>query len=76
MAHNLGVHVIATVSTEEKASLARAAGADDVILYTQTDFEAETKRLIAEKLIAEKTAAAKASTCCTTPWARQRFKKG
>ncbi|MGB6776297.1 MAG: quinone oxidoreductase [Terriglobales bacterium] len=49
MAHNLGVHVIATVSTEEKASLARAAGADDVILYTQTDFEAETKRLIAEK---------------------------
>jgi NADPH2:quinone reductase len=45
MAHNLGVRVIATVSTEEKASLARAAGADNVILYTQTDFETETKRL-------------------------------
>jgi NADPH:quinone reductase len=35
MAHNLGARVIATVSTEEKAKLARAAGADDVILYTQ-----------------------------------------
>jgi len=45
VAHNLGARVIATVSTEEKAKLARAAGADDVILYTQTDFEAETKRL-------------------------------
>src|SRR5271165_3276424 len=49
MAHNIGAHVIATVSTEEKAKLARAAGADDVILYTQSDFEAETKRLMAEK---------------------------
>jgi NADPH:quinone reductase len=49
MAHNLGVRVIATVSTEEKARLARAAGADEVILYTQVDFEAETKRLIGEK---------------------------
>jgi NADPH2:quinone reductase len=49
MAHNLGVRVIATVSTEEKAKLARAAGADEVILYTQADFEAETKRLIDEK---------------------------
>jgi NADPH2:quinone reductase len=33
------------VSTEAKAELARAAGADEVILYTQTDFEAEVKRL-------------------------------
>jgi NADPH2:quinone reductase len=49
MAHNFGARVIATVSTEEKAALARAAGADDVILYTQADFEAETKRLIAGK---------------------------
>ncbi len=49
MAHNIGARVIATVSTEEKAKLARAAGADEVILYTQTDFEAETKRLLAEK---------------------------
>jgi NADPH2:quinone reductase len=45
MAHNIGVRVIATVSTEEKATLARAAGADEIILYTQSDFEAETKRL-------------------------------
>jgi len=49
MAHNLGARVIATVSTEEKATLARAAGADEVILYTQTDFEAETKRLTGGK---------------------------
>ena len=45
MAHNIGARVIATVSTDEKARLARAAGADEVILYTQSDFEAETKRL-------------------------------
>jgi NADPH2:quinone reductase len=45
MAHNLGARVIATVSTEEKATLSREAGADEVILYTQADFEAETKRL-------------------------------
>jgi len=49
MAHNLGVRVIATVSTEEKAKLARGAGADEVILYTQVDFEAETKRLTGGK---------------------------
>jgi len=47
MAHNLGVRVIGTVSTDEKAKLARQAGADEVILYTQTDFEAESKRLTA-----------------------------
>jgi len=46
MAHNLGARVIATVSTDEKAKLAREAGADDVILYTQQDFEAETKRIM------------------------------
>jgi NADPH2:quinone reductase len=49
MAHNIGVRVIATVSTEEKAKLARAAGADEVILYTQADFETETKRLTGGK---------------------------
>jgi NADPH:quinone reductase len=49
MAHNLGARVIGTVSTEDKAKLAREAGADDVILYTQTDFEAETKRLTGGK---------------------------
>jgi NADPH:quinone reductase len=45
MARNIGARVIATVSTDEKAKLAREAGADDVILYTQFDFEAETRRL-------------------------------
>ncbi len=45
MAKQIGARVIATVGTEEKAKLAREAGADDVILYTQQDFEAETKRL-------------------------------
>src|SRR5215831_10782408 len=45
MAHNLGARVIGTVSTDEKADLARKAGADEVILYTRQDFEAETKRL-------------------------------
>ena len=45
MAKTLGVRVLGTVSTPEKAQLAKGAGADDVILYTQTDFEAEVKRL-------------------------------
>jgi len=49
MAHNIGARVIATVSTDEKAKLAREAGADDVILYSQSDFEAETKRLTGAK---------------------------
>ena len=45
MAKMRGARVIGTVSTEEKAKLAREAGAADVILYTQQDFEAEVKRL-------------------------------
>ena len=45
MAHDIGARVIATVSTDEKAALARQAGADEVILYTKVDFETETKRL-------------------------------
>jgi NADPH2:quinone reductase len=45
MAHNIGARVIGTVSTDEKAKLAREAGADEVMLYTQSDFESETKRL-------------------------------
>ena len=49
MAHNIGARVIATVSTEEKAQLAREAGADEIILYTHKDFEAETKRLMGGK---------------------------
>lgn len=42
-----GAQVIGTVSTEEKARLAREAGADHVIRYTDQDFEAEVKRITA-----------------------------
>jgi NADPH2:quinone reductase len=44
-----GARVIGTVSTAEKAALAREAGADDVILYTEKDFEAEVLRLTGGK---------------------------
>jgi len=49
MAKMRGARVFGTVSTEAKARLARDAGADEVILYTQTDFEADVKRLTAER---------------------------
>ena len=49
MANRAGARVIGTVSTEEKAKLAREAGAHDVILYTRQDFEAEVKRLTGGK---------------------------
>ncbi len=49
MAHNIGARVIATVSTDEKAKLAKDAGADDIILYTKSDFEEETKKLTGGK---------------------------
>lgn len=45
MAKRIGARAIGTVSTEAKAELARQAGADEVILYTEQDFEAETRRL-------------------------------
>jgi NADPH2:quinone reductase len=45
VAKRCGAHVIGTASTQEKAVLAREAGADEVVLYTQTDFEAEVRRL-------------------------------
>src|SRR5271169_3865546 len=51
MAHHIGARVIATVSTDEKAKLAREAGADEVILYTQSDFEAEAKRMTGGKRV-------------------------
>ena len=44
-----GARVIGTVSTDEKAKLAREAGADEVILYTKQDFVAEVKRLTGGK---------------------------
>ena len=45
MAKKIGARVIATAGNETKAQLAREAGADDCIIYTQADFETETKRL-------------------------------
>jgi NADPH2:quinone reductase len=45
MAKRRGAAVIGTVSTAEKAALARENGADEVILYTETDFEAEVKSI-------------------------------
>ncbi len=49
IARKRGARVIATVSTDEKAGLAREAGADEVILYSQDDFEVEVKRLTGGK---------------------------
>jgi NADPH2:quinone reductase len=45
MAKSLGARVFTTVSNEEKAELAREAGADEVILYTREDFAAAVKKL-------------------------------
>ena len=45
MAKKIGARVIATAGTEEKAQLARDAGADECIVYTEADFETETRKL-------------------------------
>ncbi|HYR88663.1 MAG TPA: quinone oxidoreductase [Terriglobia bacterium] len=45
VAKKLGATVYATVGNEAKAELARGAGADEVIIYSRQDFEAEVKRL-------------------------------
>jgi NADPH2:quinone reductase len=45
MARAVGARVIGTVSSEQKAQLAREAGADEVIVFTHQDFETEVKRL-------------------------------
>jgi NADPH:quinone reductase len=45
IAKRRGAFVIATAGSDEKAELARAAGADEVIVYTRDDFAAETKRI-------------------------------
>ena len=49
MARTRGARVLGTVSTDEKAKLAREAGADETIIYTRQDFEAEVKRLTGGK---------------------------
>ncbi len=45
MARAVGARVIGTASSDEKAQLAREAGADEVIVFTRTDFESEVTRL-------------------------------
>jgi NADPH2:quinone reductase len=45
MARAIGARVIGTASSDEKAQLAREAGADEVIVFTRQDFESEVKRL-------------------------------
>jgi NADPH2:quinone reductase len=45
MAKNLGARVLGTVSTAEKAQIARQSGADEVILYTEREFDVEARRL-------------------------------
>jgi NADPH2:quinone reductase len=47
--HAIGVRVIGTVSSEEKAVLAREAGADEVVVFTRQDFESEVRRLTGSK---------------------------
>lgn len=49
MCKRRGAYVIGTAGSEEKAQLAREAGADEVIIYTEQDFETETKRLTEDK---------------------------
>ena len=49
MAKKIGARVIATAGTEEKAQLAREAGADECIVYAQADFETETRRLTSDE---------------------------
>ena len=45
IAKRMGAEVIGTAGSDEKAALARAAGADHVIVYTRDDFAAEVRRL-------------------------------
>jgi NADPH2:quinone reductase len=49
IAKKRGAKVLTTVSSDEKAALARGAGADHVINYTRTDFEAEVERLVGKR---------------------------
>ena len=49
MAKMRGATVVTTVSTPDKAKLAKGAGADHVVMYTQVDFEPETKKLVGER---------------------------
>lgn len=48
-ARHLGVHVIGTVGSQEKANIAHSNGCENTIIYTQTDFVAEVKRITGGK---------------------------
>ena len=50
LAKRAGARVLTTLSTDEKAELAKRAGADDIINYTQTDFADEVRRLVPDGL--------------------------
>jgi NADPH2:quinone reductase len=45
IAHRIGARIIGTTSTEEKAALAREAGADEIVLYTREDFQQAARRI-------------------------------
>ncbi|HEV7704996.1 MAG TPA: quinone oxidoreductase [Gemmatimonadaceae bacterium] len=45
LAHRIGARIIGTTSTEEKAALAREAGADEIVLYTKDDFQEAARRI-------------------------------
>lgn len=45
IAHRIGARIIGTTSTEEKAALARGAGADEIVLYTKEDFQQAARRI-------------------------------
>jgi NADPH:quinone reductase len=49
MVKKKGARVIGTAGSVEKAEIARRAGADEVIVYTREDFEAETRRLTGDR---------------------------
>ncbi len=65
MAKKIGARVFATAGTEEKAQLAREAGADVCIVYTKDDFEIETWGMTGGEVC----------TSFTTVWARRRLTK-
>jgi NADPH:quinone reductase len=45
IAHRIGARIIGTTSTDEKATLAREAGADEIVLYTKEDFQQAARRI-------------------------------
>jgi NADPH2:quinone reductase len=45
IAHRIGARMIGTTSTDEKAALAREAGADEIVLYTKEDFQQAARRI-------------------------------